>query len=312
MPARWSVSGWSARASNDTVPRAFEWVDVFTATPGGGNPLPVVLDAEGLTAAQMQAVAREFNTVETTFVLPPVDPAHTAQIRIFTPKLELPFAGHPNVGTAYVLARRGTVFGRPVPDLLLFEEQAGIVPVQILRDGAVVVGASFQAPAPFTRGPDVSLDLVAGALGLDVCAIETSLHGPLVGSVGLPFVLVALQSRAALAGIRADAAGLARLVGSSGTTGVLAYAPADGPGACDFHARMFCLQPNLIEDPATGSANAALVALRASLLQVPQRYMIGQGAEMGRPSLLQAWTLADGTVHVGGHCAAVLTGHLAT
>ena len=291
--------------------RAFEWVDVFTATPGGGNPLPVVLDAEGLTTAQMQAIAREFNTVETTFVLPPANPAHTAAVRIFTPARELPFAGHPNIGTAYVLALRGTVFGRPVPDLLLFEEHAGIVAVQILRDGDTVVGAAFQAPAPFTRGPDVDHGLIADALGLDSAAIETTLHGPLVGSVGLPFVLVALQSQAALTGIKADIAGLARLFASSGTTGVLAYAPADRPDTCAFHARMFCLQPNLVEDPATGSANAALVALRATLLQAPQRYTIGQGEEMGRPSLLQAWTLADGTVYVGGRCAAVLTGTLA-
>ena len=291
--------------------RAFEWVDVFTATPGGGNPLPVVLDAEGLTTAQMQAIAREFNTVETTFVLQPANPAHTAAVRIFTPARELPFAGHPNVGTAYVLARRSTVFGRPVPDLLLFEEHAGIVAVQILRDGDTVVGAAFQAPAPFMRGPDVDHGLVADALGLDSAAIETTLHGPVVGSVGLPFVLVALQSQAALTGIKADIAGLARLFASCDTTGVLAYAPANRPSACAFHARMFCLQPNLVEDPATGSANAALVALRAMLLRSPQRYTIGQGAEMGRPSLLQAWTLADGTVHAGGRCAAVLTGTLA-
>src|SRR5579871_1646013 len=105
-------------------PRAFVIVDVFTRTRFAGNPLAVVLDAEGLSGEQMQAIAREFNYSETTFVLPPDDPAHTAKVRIFTPGIELPFAGHPNVGTAYILARH-----RPgLPEILLFEEKAGLVP----------------------------------------------------------------------------------------------------------------------------------------------------------------------------------------
>ena len=107
----------------------FTTVDVFTDRQFGGNPLAVVTDAQGLSTEQMQAIAAEFNLAETTFVLPPKDPAHTAEVRIFTPKAEMPFAGHPNVGTAFVLARAGQSYGRAVAgDRLVFEEKAGLVP----------------------------------------------------------------------------------------------------------------------------------------------------------------------------------------
>src|ERR1051326_1372320 len=124
----------------------FVTVDVFTDRLFGGNPLAVVLNGEGLSAAQMQAIAAEFNLSETTFVLPSNDPAHTAEVRIFTPKAELPFAGHPNVGTAFALARRGSAFGRAIGDPLLFEEKAGLVPLELLKDGISVVGARLTAP----------------------------------------------------------------------------------------------------------------------------------------------------------------------
>ena len=293
------------------MPRVFEWVDVFTTKPGGGNPLPVVLDAEGLSPAQMQAIAREFNTAETTFVLAPADPHHTARVRIFTPVQELPFAGHPNIGTAYVLARRGTVFGQTVGDTLVFEERAGLVPLQIMREDGVVVGASFTAPEPFKHGTALSVVLVATALGIDASEIDPGLHPPLMGSVGLPFVLVALHRRAALAALDPDRAGLAALFAAAGVTGVLAYAQAGEADAdATWSARMFCLHPAVTEDPATGSANAALVALRATLAGTVQSYTIAQGVEMGRPSLLEAWTDAEGRAYIGGRCAPVLVGQL--
>src|SRR3954454_20043126 len=115
----------------------FVTVDVFTDQRFGGNPLAVVPDARGLAAQEMQSIAAEFNLAETTFVLPPKDPAHTAQVRIFTPRHELPFAGHPNVGTAFALAREVNSYGRPVDgDNVIFEEKAGLVPISLLRNGA--------------------------------------------------------------------------------------------------------------------------------------------------------------------------------
>ena len=127
--------------------RRYVTVDVFTNRAFGGNPLAVVLDAQGLTTAQMQAVATEFNYSETTFVLPPREAGHDAQVRIFTPVRELPFAGHPNVGTAFVLA---TIAREPKPRLL-FEEEAGLVPVDIVREQGRVVNAELTAPQPLSR-----------------------------------------------------------------------------------------------------------------------------------------------------------------
>src|ERR1700709_2053108 len=120
----------------------FATVDVFTSDQFSGNPLAVVLNAEGLSTEQMQRVAAEFNLAETTFVLPPKDLAHTAEVRIFTPRYEMPFAGHPNVGTAFVLARTGTSYGRAIAgDEVMFEEKAGLVPIVLLKDGATIMGA---------------------------------------------------------------------------------------------------------------------------------------------------------------------------
>src|SRR3981189_1513736 len=122
----------------------FTTVDVFTDRPFGGNPLAVVTNAQGLSTEQMQAIAAEFNLAETTFVLPPKDSAHTAEVRIFTPRGEMPFAGHPNVGTAFVLARAGTTYGRTIAgDEVRFEEKAGLVPIALLKDGATIMGAKL-------------------------------------------------------------------------------------------------------------------------------------------------------------------------
>src|SRR5215217_7731157 len=123
----------------------FMTVDVFTDQRFGGNPLAVVLDGRGLTTEQMQSIAAEFNLAETTFVLPPKDPAHAAEVRIFTPRAELPFAGHPNVGTAFVLARMGRG-----GDRLVFEEIAGLVPLDVTREHNVVVATRLAAPQPLT------------------------------------------------------------------------------------------------------------------------------------------------------------------
>src|SRR3954451_20134550 len=138
----------------------FQTVDVFTADRFSGNPLAVVLNAEGLSDEQMQAIAAEFNLAETTFVLPPREPAHTAHVRIFTPKAELPFAGHPNVGTAFVLARMGRAAG----DRLGVEGEAGLVPLDLTRENGTVVAARLAAPQPLTLGERVAADIVAQAV----------------------------------------------------------------------------------------------------------------------------------------------------
>ena len=156
----------------------FMTVDVFTDRRFGGNPLAVVLDGRGLATQQMQSIAAEFNLAETTFVLPPKDPAHTAEVRIFTPRAELPFAGHPNIGTAFVLALPGSASGRVVSDPIVFEEKAGLVKLEMMSDGTLVVGARLTAPQPLVRSDDIALDVVAAG------SAPASL--PAAGSAPLP------------------------------------------------------------------------------------------------------------------------------
>ena len=172
----------------------FVTVDVFTDRRFGGNPLAVLPNAAGLTAEQMQAIANEFNLSETTFVLPPKDVAHTAEVRIFTPRFELPFAGHPNVGTGFVVARR---FG--VPGALVFEEIAGLVPIKVLRDGETIIGARLTAPQPLSRGEEIAADVIAAACSLAPIDIKTQHHLPCVASCGTRFVFAEGQTREALA-----------------------------------------------------------------------------------------------------------------
>src|SRR3954467_7856280 len=142
---RWPCGVWDKRSIE--MQRRYITVNVFTDRAFGGNPLGVVLDAGELSTAQMQAIAREFNYSETTFVLPPADPAHDAQVRIFTVNREIPFAGHPNVGTAFVLATRAP----KLPARLLFEEGAGLVPVEIVTEQGRVVSTNSPAPQPLKR-----------------------------------------------------------------------------------------------------------------------------------------------------------------
>src|SRR4051794_32869314 len=175
----------------------FATVDVFTADRFSGNPLAVVLNAQGLSTAQMQSIAAEFNLAETTFVLPPRDSANTAEVRIFTPRYEMPFAGHPNVGTAYVVARAGSLYGRSVPgDAVVFEEKAGLVPIRLLRDGTTVCGARLASPRLLTVGAEIPADLVASACSLEVGDIALNDHPPCIASCGTPFVLAELKDRA--------------------------------------------------------------------------------------------------------------------
>lgn len=293
----------------------YETVDVFTDTAFGGNPLAVVFGAEGLSKAAMQAIAREFNYSETTFVLPPRNPAHTACVRIFTPSTEVPFAGHPNVGTATVLAWRGSVFGRPVGEAVLFEEAAGLVPVTILRNGGRPVGATLTAPQPFRRLATADVTEVAACLGLRPVQIREDRHPPLVGTVGLPFVLVELADRAALEAAQPVVAAMLTSPSVAPVKDIHCYLRCDAGDEVDIRARMFAPLDGVAEDPATGSANAALIGLLAELDGPDDGTLalrIAQGVEMGRPSLLlaEADRAAGVTVaiRIGGRCVAMRRG----
>ncbi len=297
----------------------FATADVFTDRLFGGNPVAVILNAEGLPTEVMQAVASEFNLSETTFILPPRDPAHAARVRIFTPRVEVPFAGHPNVGTAFVLAGEIIARKETVPDQLVFEEEAGLVPVRLFRDGSNVVGAELTAPEPLSRRRGLTPEAAAALLTLRPEDVLTDAHGPQVISVGLPFLVVELGSRDALRRARPDLAAYAAYLPLDGADAVYAYTRDVGgdPSAAgtDLQARMFAPLDGIIEDPATGSATAATVALLADLRRTPELAVrVGQGVDMGRRSLLQARARRDGssmTAFVGGRCVKAMTGSFA-
>lgn len=296
--------------------RRYVTVDVFTDRPFGGNPLAVVLDAGGLSTAQMQSIASEFNYSETTFVLPPRDAAHDAEVRIFTVNNEIPFAGHPNVGTAYVLASRA----KTPPARLLFEEKAGIVPVEIVSERGKVMSTELTAPQALQRLTQVSAEQAAACLSLSAGDVKTDRHVPHVVSVGLPFLVVELASREALKRAKPNAEAFARTFPAVGSDAVYFYT-RDVPASeapCDVQARMFHPgSSGLSEDPATGSATAAAAALFAELDGMSDgepKLTIGQGFDMGRPSILLTRVRKQGgkvvSAHVGGACVFMMEGTL--
>jgi trans-2,3-dihydro-3-hydroxyanthranilate isomerase len=251
-----------------------------------------VPDARGLTDEQMQRLAAEFNYSESSFVFPPDDPRHTAKVRIFNRTHEMAFAGHPNVGTAFVLARL-----RPeLPAVLQFEEKAGLVEVTVERDAeGTVLGASVNAPQALTTGAILPPDRIAACLGIDSFDIETGIHPPMVASVGMPFV-VAEVAGPALSPASPRMEAFQQLVDQhgelAGRLSLFFYAPA---GEGRIRARMFAPLAGTWEDAATGSASAALVALLLARSGAAQRTVdILQGVEMGRPSRIGARAWREG------------------
>lgn len=304
--------------------RRYVTTDVFTDRMFGGNPLAVVLDAAGLSSGQMQSIALEFNYSETTFVLPPDDPSNTAKVRIFTPRTEVPFAGHPNVGTAFVLARESPFAAQAAASaggIFLFEEVAGVVPLKLLREHGLTVGAELRAPEALSRRSIVPRETAAACLSLEATDIAMHVHPPQIVSVGLPFVAVELASREALRRSKPDFAAHADLLPLDGSDAIFAYWRAgeesEPAGETVLHARTFSPLDGIIEDPATGSACAAAIALLATLDprdRAERSWRIHQGVDMGRPSLLLGRTAKNqGAVistHIGGRCVAVLEGTL--
>ena len=293
----------------------FTTVDVFTDRKFGGNPLAVVTNAQGLSTEQMQAIAAEFNLAETTFVLPPKDAAHTAEVRIFTPKAEMPFAGHPNVGTAFVLARAGQSHGRPVTgDRLVFEEKAGLVRMDLTRENGVVVATRLAAPVPLSIGADIPTEIVAEACSLKPDDIKVEVHPPCIASCGIPLVFAELKTRAALAraAVRTDV--LARLVPMDRAVGIHLYVAAQEHGV-EIQSRMFAPLVGVPEDPATGGANVALIGLLAHHrpeADLTLAKTIGQGFDMGRPSILEASAEKKAgqvvATYIGGRCVPMMSG----
>lgn len=287
---------------------AFETVDVFTDQMFGGNQLAVFTDATGLSDAEMQSLAAEMNLSETSFIFPPADPGHSASVRIFHRTGEMPFAGHPALGSGVVLARSGQFHG----DTLLLEVPAGVVRVTIDRDATGAPrGGVIAAPQPLSMGDMLPVALVAECAGLDFDDIVTATHAPIVASVGAAYVIAEVCTAAlssAAPNLNAFRAAVSEREHFAGRMSLHLYAR----NAQEIRARMFAPLAGTWEDPATGSANAALAALLLSRTEADHAtFQIVQGVEMGRPSALTAGALRgpDGIrATVGGRCVPVASG----
>jgi len=292
----------------------FVTLDVFTHRPFGGNPLAVVADGRGIESAAMQAIATEFNLSETVFMLPPPERSEAiATVRIFTPVAELPFAGHPNVGAAFFVASNGGIFGREAGERFIFDEKAG--PVECFVECS---DRKFQtaitAPQPLSVGEEIDVETVAACATLEPGSVETSAHRPAYASVGLPFVTAQLTSLDELARARPDAGAFTQAIErhrpANGFFSLHLYV-RDSADPSQIRTRMFAPLSNIPEDPATGSAAAALAALLATF-DGPgrdQRYEIVQGVEMGRRSDIVA-SVSGGRARVGGPCVPMQRGVL--
>jgi len=299
------------------VPYQFYTADVFTDTQFGGNQLAVLPDARGLTTEQMAAITREFNYSESTFVFPPDDPKHTRRVRIFTPGGEVPFAGHPTVGTAHVLAAIGEIPLTGAETRIVLEENVGPVPVMIrARDGKPEFAQLSVAKLPEVSQPTVSRERLAAILSLEPNDILDGDFAPQMVSCGLPFLIVPVTDRKALARSRLRLEPWEEsLQGTPSEMVMLFAADPERPGS-DMRARMYGPAVSIVEDPATGSACACLAGYLAA--RTPRdgtlRWVVEQGFEMGRPSILETEAdKKDGVitaVRVGGQTVLVSKGEL--
>ena len=297
--------------------RRFYTLDVFTRDPLAGNPLAVVVDCDGLDAERMQRIAREFNLSETVFVLPARNAVNTARVRIFTPAAELPFAGHPTVGTAVLLAALRAPEHAGGRDLaVVLEEEVGDVHCTVRLQRAGASYAYFDLPRLPEKIGDADPAALAAALSLSPGDIGFDGHRPTVQSAGTPFCFVPIATGAALARARPDPALLAQAV--AGGRGAYLYARDTVDPDHSVHARMFGAGVGISEDPATGAAAAAFAAV-AMEFEKPEdgehAIVIEQGFAMGRPSLITLGMRVEGGVlagaTIGGHAVRVSEGMLA-
>ncbi|MBS0240117.1 MAG: PhzF family phenazine biosynthesis protein [Proteobacteria bacterium] len=294
-------------------------LDVFTERPFGGNPLAVVLGADRLSTADMQTIAREFNLSETVFVLTTTSPGHTARIRIFTPSRELPFAGHPTIGTAVLLAELRAMLGNGESDAIIaLEEEVGSLRVGVrMRAGGASFG-EFDAPK-LGSVPELlpEPEQIAAAVGLIPSEITFENHKPTLVRSAPVFAFVPVSNLEAMAKVRISPQHWARAFTDRGISGVYLYTRQCVRGQSAFHARMFAPDLGVSEDPATGSAAASFAYVIQEfdgLTDGVHKRGIEQGFEMGRPSAISlTMTVARGKlegVRIGGYAVRVAEGTL--
>ncbi len=294
----------------------FHTCDVFTDRAFGGNQLAVFPHAEGLGEERMQQVARELNLSETVFVLPPEDPAHTRRLRIFTPQIEVPFAGHPTVGTALVLAHLGEVEVAGERTTLVLEEGVGPIEVAIRSEYGRPVDATFTTAVlpEFGPPPPPAADL-ARMLSLVESDLLLATRPPTAVSCGLPFLFVPLRDLGAVRRARLKLQDWEDLLADYWAPHVHVFTHDAELAGCDLHARMFAPGAGVPEDPATGSAAAALAGLLAARSPEAEgtlRWTVEQGIEIGRPSIIEIEADKAGgeivAVRVGGGAVMISEG----
>jgi trans-2,3-dihydro-3-hydroxyanthranilate isomerase len=300
------------------MPHRFVTCDVFTTCIFGGNPLAVFPDASGIPAEVLPSLAREFNLSETVFIYPPERPEHTRRLRIFTPAAEIPFAGHPTLGAAFVLAALGMIPVRGGETRIVFEEGVGAVPVVIRAVKGVPVAAQLTAAQrPEVGPPAPGRSVLADILSLDPADILGGMLAPQAVSCGLPFLIVPLRDRDAVRRARVRLDHWESWLRSYWAPQVLVFARDGEREGSDLRVRVFVPGLSVPEDPATGSAATALGAYLAAREPQPEgalRWVAEQGFEMGRPSILEIEADKAGgevtAVRVGGHCVMVSRGEI--
>ena len=297
----------------------FVTLDVFTDRRFGGNPLAVVPDGAGLSDSEMLAITREFNYSETVFVLAPDDARHTRRLRIWTPGGEVPFAGHPTVGTAHALAHLGEIPLTAGEARIVFEEGVGPVPVFIRANasGEPDYAQLSVARLPEELAPPPALETLARVLSLRPGDLLDSQWAPAAVTCGLPFLFVPLRDRAAVERARVNVPEWERSLRDYVAPDIMVFSREADGAAVDVHARVFVPTVSVPEDPATGSAAAALGGYLArrdpGSRAGTRRWLIEQGVEMGRPSLLEVEVDEDErhaitSVRVGGRSVMVSEG----
>ncbi|MBI1808676.1 MAG: PhzF family phenazine biosynthesis protein [Gemmatimonadetes bacterium] len=292
-------------------------LDVFTSAVFGGNQLAVFPDARGIPEEQLIAITREFNYSETTFCYPPADAAHAARVRIFTPGAEVPFAGHPTVGTAIALVALGKAGAPHGESHVVLEEGVGPVPVKVVLDGTSAWAQFAVAKLPEIGPAAPSRSMFAKILGLETDDVLGAPYAPQAVSCGLPFLMVGVKSLDALARARVRYDRWETTLKSSWAPDLFVFARDPETGPTHFRARCFVPSMAVPEDPATGSANASFagfLAMRERARDGAFRWTVDQGVEMGRPSRIEIEADKSGgaitAIRVGGSAVRVMEGVL--
>ncbi|MBX3302064.1 MAG: PhzF family phenazine biosynthesis protein [Nitrospira sp.] len=299
----------------------FYQADVFTGQPFGGNPVAVFPDAEGLTDDQLQRIAREMNLSETVFVFPPTDSAAAARLRIFTPTQEIPFAGHPVLGTFYVLAHLKRILIDDGITRVTQECNIGLFPIEVHTEHGSVVRVVMAQPKPEFFEPMTAIDelyLIAGALGIPKHVIADAKWPLQVVSTGLPVLIVPVRTLTAARSIAPDASAIIKVCERFGANGIMVFTTVTVESFASVHARMFAPKIGILEDPATGSAGGALGAylVHNGVVEVgpTTEILIEQGYEIDRPSRILVQVESEDDViqgvTVGGQCVLVVEGVL--